>query len=304
MMHLIGAVSANESTGREVMGNGLWNLLASFLINSETRSRSGLTMSPDAKAIALEGRLRDCRNVMTLGVRPNFSDYNPREVDLIRRAAKIYYPSLFYAELFDTMGKPTFPSYHCYKFVQDKIKQTALFELLNISHPRTRVFYGKRQKNTIVDHFEFPFIAKIARGSAMGRGVYLIQNPTDLEAYLQQADIAYIQEYLPVDRDIRVVIIGKRTVHAYWRLAPENEFRTNVAVGGIISLDSVPGEALDLALHIGHTCRWDDVGIDICRHKGKYYVLEANMKYGKEGFRQAGIDYTQMMEDMIENEEI
>lgn len=263
-----------------------------------------MTMSPNTKVIALEGRLRDCRNVMTLGVRPNFSDYKPREMDLIRNAAKIYYPSPFYAELFDTMGKPTFPSYHCYKVVQDKIKQTALFELLNISHPRTRVFYGTRQKKTIVDRFPFPFIGKIARGSAMGRGVYLIQNPTDLEAYLQEADIAYIQEYLPVDRDIRVVIIGNRIVHAYWRLAPENDFRTNVAVGGKISLDSVPGEALDLSLHIGHTCRWDDVGIDICRHNGKYYVLEANMKYGKEGFRQAGIDYTQMMEDMIENEEI
>jgi ribosomal protein S6--L-glutamate ligase len=46
------------------------------------------------------------------------------------------------------------------------------------------------------------------------------------------------------------------------------------------------------------------VGIDICRHNAKYYVLEANMKYGKEGFRQAGINYTQLMEDMIENEEI
>jgi hypothetical protein len=28
------------------------------------------------------------------------------------------------------------------------------------------------------------------------------------------------------------------------------------------------------------------------------------MKYGKEGFRQAGIDYIQMMESMIENGEI
>jgi len=261
-------------------------------------------MGKTIKVIALEGRLRDCRNVITLRVRPNFSDYQPREMDLIRNANKIYYPSLFYAELFDTMGKPTFPSYHCYKFGQDKIKQTALFELLNISHPRTRVFYGKRQKKTITDHFAFPFVAKIARGSAMGRGVYLIRNSSDLEAYLQQAGIAYIQEYLPVDRDIRVVIIGNRIVHAYWRLAPANEFRTNVAVGGKISLDPLPGEALDLALHIGQTCRWDDVGIDICRHNAKYYVLEANMKYGKEGFRQAGIDYTQLMEDMIENEEI
>jgi ribosomal protein S6--L-glutamate ligase len=261
-------------------------------------------MGKTTKVIALEGRLRDCRNVITLGVRPNFSDYDADEVALIRNAEKIYYPSPFYAELFDTIGKPTFPSYHCYKFVQDKIKQTALFELLDIPHPRTRVFYGKRQKKTIADHFVFPFIGKVARGSAMGRGVFLIQNPDDLAAYLQSVDVAYIQEYLPVDRDIRVVIIGKRIVHSYWRLAPANEFRTNVAVGGQISLEPVPGKALNLAMHIGCTCRWDDVGIDICQYNGKFYVLEANMKYGKEGFRKAGIDYTRLMEEMIANEEI
>ena len=62
--------------------------------------------------------------------------------------------------------------------------------------------------------------------------------------------------------------------------------------------------ALDLASHTARLCQWNDVGIDICRHEGHYYVLEANMKYGKEGFRQAGINYTQLMEDMIENEEI
>ena len=261
-------------------------------------------MKTDIKAIALEAHLRDCKNVITLGVRPNFSDYEPGEVELIRQADKIYYPSSFYAELFDTMGKATFPSYHCYKFGQDKIKQTALFELLDVPHPRTRAFYGKRQKKTITDHFTFPFIGKVARGSAMGRGVYLIENPTNLDAYLQEVDIAYIQEYLPVDRDIRVVIIGNRIVHAYWRIAPANEFRTNVAVGGRVSLDPVPEAALDLALHIGRSCRWDDVGIDICQHSGHYYVLEANMKYGKEGFRKAGIDYTQLMEDLIANEEI
>ena len=91
------------------------------------------------KAIALEARLRTCRNVLTLGVRPNFSDYSQQEADLIRNAAKIYYPTTFYADLFDAMGKITFPSYHTYKCVQDKIKQTALFELLSIPHPKTRV---------------------------------------------------------------------------------------------------------------------------------------------------------------------
>ena len=261
-------------------------------------------MSVTDKAIALEGRLRDCKNVLTLGVRSNFSDYSPREAELIRSARKIYYPSPFYADLFDAMGKQTFPSYHNYKCVQDKIKQTALFEMLNIPHPRTRVYYGKRQKNFITEHFMFPFVAKIPRGSAMGRGVYLIQDEKQLANYLNLTNVAYIQEYLPVDRDIRVIVIGDKVVHAYWRIAPENDFRSNIAVGGTVSVDAVPAQALDLALHTARICRWDDVGIDICRYQNKFFVLEANMKYGKEGFRRAGIDYVGLMEEMISNEEI
>jgi ribosomal protein S6--L-glutamate ligase len=256
------------------------------------------------KVIALEARLKNCKNVVTLGVRPNFSDYSRTEADLIRKAEKIYFPTTFYAELFDAVGKKTFPSYHNYKCVQDKIKQTALFNLLEIPHPRTRVFYGKRQKSSICEHFQFPFIAKVPRGSAMGRGVYLIRNREDLDSYISRSNVAYIQEYLPSDRDIRVVVIGDRVVHAYWRIAPSGEFRSNVAVGATISLDPVPKNVLDLALDTAQRCRWDDVGIDIIEHDKNLYVLEANMKFGKEGFRKAGIDYIKLMESMIENGQI
>lgn len=255
-------------------------------------------------AIALENRLKGCRNVLTLGVRPNFSDYSPEEAALIRAASKIYYPTTFYADLFNSAGKTTFPSYHTYKCVQDKIKQTALFELLQIPHPKTRVFYGRRQKSKIREYFRFPFIAKIARGSAMGRGVFLIQNEQDLLDYNRTADVSYIQEYFPIDRDIRVVVIGDRIVHAYWRIAGPADFRCNVAAGATISLEEVPSEALNLASICARECGWDDVGIDICCFKGRCYVLEANMKYGREGFRKAGIDYTKLMQEMIENGEI
>jgi ribosomal protein S6--L-glutamate ligase len=256
------------------------------------------------EVIALEARLRNCKNVRTLGVRSNFSDYSPREAQLIRQATKIYYPTPFYADLFDTIGKATFPSYHTYKCVQDKIKQTALFELLDLPHPRTRVFYGKRQKSAILDYFLFPFIAKIPRGSALGRGVFLIHNDAELCNYLDQVTPAYIQEYLPIKRDIRVVVIGNRIIHSYWRIAPAHEYRSNLALGGRIELDNVPDAALKLALQVARACRWDDVGIDVCEHHGRFYVLEANMKYGKEGFRQAGLDYHRLMESMIANEEI
>ena len=256
------------------------------------------------QVLALEARLRGCRNVRTIGVHPNFSDYSPSDVKRIRAAETIYYPTAFYADLFDAVGKTTFPSYHNYKCVQDKIKQTALLLLAGLPHPFTRVFYGKRQQSKIERYFSLPCIAKEPRGSAMGRGVFLIANRQDLEEYLDDRHVAYIQQLLPIDRDIRAVVIGGQVVHAYWRIAGEGEFRTNVACGGRISLDPVPEAALDLARRTAQVCGWNDVGIDICCHDGQYSILEANMKYGREGFRAAGIDYFEMMERLIDDGKI
>ncbi|MFW5901608.1 MAG: ATP-grasp domain-containing protein [Thermodesulfobacteriota bacterium] len=253
---------------------------------------------------ALESRLAGCRNVVTLGVRPNFSDYSGAEAELLRGAEKIYYPSTYYADLFAAMGRQTFPSAHTYRFVQDKIKQTTLFQFLNIPIPRTRFFYGRRKAEKILACFDFPFVAKIARGSALGRGVYLIESREDLERYCESAGVAYIQAYLPVDRDVRVVVIGSRVRHAYWRIAGPGEFRNNVEQGGCISFSPVPQEALRLARETARRCGWDDVGMDICIYEGSPYVLEANMKYGKQGFHKAGIDYVKLMETMIDNGEI
>ncbi|MBW2646400.1 MAG: RimK family alpha-L-glutamate ligase [Deltaproteobacteria bacterium] len=256
------------------------------------------------KKVALEHRLRRCKNVITLGVRPNFSDYKDWEQELIRNSSVIYYPTVFYADIFDTIGKRTFPTYHTYKFTQDKIKQTTLFRLLDIPHPKTRFFYGNRQKGSIPDRFQFPLIGKIPRGSAFGKGVYLIRDKQELADYIQLTHVAYIQEYLEFDRDLRVVIMGNRIIHAYWRIAPEGDFRTNVSQGGEISFDNIPEEGLDLALNTARQCRFDDVGLDICFARGRYWVLEANMKYGKKGFKKAGINYYQLVDEMIDRGEL
>ena len=255
----------------------------------------------DRKVIALEARLRDCRNVITLGVLPNFTDYSDADRRLIEGADRIYYPTEFYALLFSAIGKPTFPGYLTYACAQDKIRQTGLFQVAGIPHPRTRTFFGRRQQEKITRMFSFPFIAKVARGSAMGRGVRLIESQEDLDDYCRENHAAYIQEFLPARKDVRVVVVGRRAVHAYWRLAPADDFRCNVAAGGRVSLETVPDEAVRLAEYTAAVCNWDDVGIDLMPCEGGYMVIEGNMKYGKEGFRRAGMDYARLMEQLIDD---
>ncbi len=115
---------------------------------------------------------------------------------------------------------------------------------------------------------------------------------------------AYIQEYIPVDRDIRVVIIGEKIRMAYFRVSVNNDFRTNVSQGGKILFDPVPDKALNLALDTAKKCGWNDVGIDIIKKNNEFLIIEANMKYGTQCFKAANIDYKKMLEELILKKEI
>ncbi|NIA09119.1 MAG: ATP-grasp domain-containing protein [Nitrospiraceae bacterium] len=262
------------------------------------------TSSQQPLRIALAYHLSHCPAVLTLGVKTNLADYSPRDRALIQNASKIYFPTIFYADALDAMGKEIFPSVQCYRYLGDKIRQMLLFDLLAIPMPKTRIFYGKRQRETVKDYFGFPCIGKVPVGSSRGEGVYLIRGQDDLEAYLSKVNVAYIQQYIPIKKDIRVVILGRHIIHAYWKKSASGEFRTNVARGGKVLLDPVPKEALALALDVAIRCRFDHVGLDICRSQNKFLVLEANMNFGTHGFQEAGIDYKALLCNMVRSNEI
>jgi ribosomal protein S6--L-glutamate ligase len=238
--------------------------------------------------------------VRPVGVRTNWEDY-PEEVrEAFLKATRVYYPSVLYEELCRTLGKETFPRNY-YRFMGNKILQTQLFQLLEVPHPRTRLYYGRKRLERIKDAFPYPLVAKTPLGSSKGKGVYLVDNDTELQDYLDDHRPAYIQEYLPIDRDLRVVLIGGRVVHAYWRIRCPGEFRDNVARGATISFENVPAEGLRFALDVARKCSFDEVGMDICRVDGRYFILEANMVYGLEGFRQAGLDLCAALGKMLDD---
>ncbi len=250
------------------------------------------------KKIALGKRLRHSPLVQTLGLRPNFEDYSEIELDLLRNADTIYYPSTLYEDIFLALGKRVFPANY-YRYMGDKIKQTELFTLLGIPHPRTRIYRDNPRALQILADFSFPFIAKIPRGSSQGRGVFLIRSREALQAYLQEYAPAYIQEYLAIDRDLRVVLVGAKVVHAYWRIARPGEFRSNVSLGGRISLENIPDDALRFAERVARLCKFDEVGLDICTCEDKYLVIEANMVYGLKGFETAGLNIYQLISKRV-----
>ncbi|UCF85828.1 MAG: RimK family alpha-L-glutamate ligase [Desulfobacteraceae bacterium] len=257
----------------------------------------------DTPFIALGSRLKGVPEVLTLGVRPNFFDYPAPERELILSAEIILYPTLNYAQFLTTMEKRIFPGLETYLYADEKIKQTTLFNMLEIPHPRTKIYYHLHHKE-ILREFSFPFVAKLARRSARGRGVFKIHNSEELENYLDLTQIAYIQEYLPHDRDLRVVLINYNPILAYWRIRSPGNFRTNLSQGGKISFDDIPIGGVRLAQNSALRCKFDDVGLDLIKCQGTWYVIEANMKYGRKGLKMMGLDLKEIMRQKLLNGEL
>jgi ribosomal protein S6--L-glutamate ligase len=248
--------------------------------------------------VSLGKRLRKS-SVACFGINPNWNDY-PEEIrKKIADASKVFYPGPVYEQILIACGKDIFPRNY-YLFLGNKIAQSDLFQLLEIPHPKTRIYYGRNRLFRIDEDFTYPFVAKTPVGSSQGLGVFLIQEPEELSKYLESHNPAYIQEFLPLNRDLRAVIIGGSVVHAYWRIHRPGDFRNNVSRGGRISFENVPEAALDFARSVALRCRFDEVGLDICEHESNYFVLEANMVFGLEGFREKGMDIHEILARMAE----
>jgi len=249
--------------------------------------------------VALGSRLMGLPEIRTLGVKVNFCDYTPQEQQLIFDAKIILYPTLNYAQFLTTMGKEIFPSLETDLYADDKVKQTTLFYMLSIPHPRTRFYYYRKCQSQILDDFSFPFVAKIPRASARGRGVFLITGVDELKAYLKRTNIAYIQKYLPHDRDLRVVLLNYQPIIAYWRYPAPGDFRTNLSRGGSLQFADLPEDGLALAREYSRKCRFNDVGLDLLKSEGKWYLIEANMKYGRKALKMKGMVLKNIIRDKL-----
>ena len=234
-----------------------------------------------------------------MGVKPSFAEYEPWERDLLFSGRTIYFPTERFIDTFRCKGIPTYPNWRYYRYIGNKFRQTLLFQSMSVPHPRTKIYWGPRKMREITKDFSFPFIAKTGKGSSKGRGVYLIRNQSDLDAYCLTIRCAYIQEYIPVKQSARVVLLNGHVVKAYWLKAPDKSFLTNLYQGGTISTEPVPQEVLELARTVAVECGFDEVGLDIIRGKDNYYVLEANMVFGTKGLEKAGLELHQVRRDML-----
>ncbi|HKI73744.1 MAG TPA: hypothetical protein VJ998_03840, partial [Pseudomonadales bacterium] len=206
-------------------------------------------------------------------------------LDLLRAAECVLFAEYWQigAVVF-ALKRRVFPSLPSYLLGHDKIEMTRAFQALVPGHiPETRIAANTpTHAEALWQAMNLPFVAKLRR-SAEGRGVWLIEDSRDWQRYLALTDVLYVQEQLPIDRDIRVVIVGTEPIASYWRLQSADGFHNNIARGGVLDYSPVPHEAIDLAVTVARELGVDHAGFDVAMVGSTPYLLEFNRLFGNQG---------------------
>ena len=254
--------------------------------------------------VAIGEQLRNCSQVITLGVRSQIGDYTERERELLRAADIIFYPTARFVDLFATLGKVTFPTVNCYRLRGERLKHVALLRMLKVSYPRTRVYYGEKQKQEILEDFALPVIAKKPRGSKAGKDVFLIEDNKKLEWYTRNFNPAFIQEHVLPQMELRVVVINYHKVFGSYRRVEGGDPRVNSEHVNEWQTEEMPAEAITMGKNIAQQGGLSDVTVEMIFDGRQFQVIELGFQDDEIGDFHPGQERFKTILEMIEKGEL
>ena len=139
----------------------------------------------------------------------------------------------------------------------------------------------------------YPIIIKPIK-TGKGRGIEKLEDPKQLSEFIKKANdeerpagYYLIQEFIPYEKDLRVLIIGDH-VYAMRRFPKEGDFRANFSLGGTVEIITPDEETKALAMKALHCIGLSIGGVDVLiTSEGKRYILEVNHNPGIEGIESA-----------------
>ncbi|GGA72360.1 hypothetical protein GCM10011369_12670 [Neiella marina] len=145
--------------------------------------------------------------------------------------------------------------------------------------PKTEIFYVREQANTFLRQTTYPKIIKRSYGPSNYGGYYVhkVDSYSEAEALLDNKRYLpiYVQDFVPMQADIRVMLVGHKPVCAFWRRPPEGEWLTNTSQGGSMDYQNVPQRALDIAVEASRAANAEYWACDIALgHDNEFRILE------------------------------
>ncbi len=145
--------------------------------------------------------------------------------------------------------------------------------------PHTEIFYIPQKAQSYLASATYPKIIKRSYGPSNYGGyfVHKVDSFEEAQSLLSEKRYypVYVQDFVPMEADIRVMLIGHKPVCAFWRRPPEGEWLTNTSQGGSMDYQGIPKSVLDLATKTSKAANAEYWACDIALGKdGKLRILE------------------------------
>jgi ribosomal protein S6--L-glutamate ligase len=168
------------------------------------------------------------------------------------------------------------------KLCANKLETYLRLEKNNIDTPRTVFIDNVDDLDDSLNKIgnKFPIIIKLIQG-AEGIGVSKVDSYDSLKSVLQtiwkQGGVTILQEYKPIDYDVRTLVLNGEIIAATKRNKVKSDFRTNKALGSKIEPYNLTENEKKIVLRSAKSIgNGYYLGVDHIVSKGKPYILEVN----------------------------
>ena len=195
-----------------------------------------------------------------------------------------YFRGLHIAAILEKAGLKVINSFDVSLICGNKVFTNLALVEAGVPIPKTLLAFTRDGALKALDAIGFPAVMKPVIGS-WGRLIALVKDRDSAQAIIESREqirnallqIYYVQEYVNrPPRDIRVLVIGDEAVAASYRYSPKDDWRTNVARGGVSKPCRLTDDLADLALRAAEAVGGGVLAVDCMESPSGILVHEVN----------------------------
>ncbi|TVP40627.1 lysine biosynthesis protein LysX [Candidatus Nitrosocosmicus arcticus] len=259
-----------------------------------------------AKQNQIDLRLIDCRDLV-LFLNEDSKRFKDR---VILQRCISYFRSLHSTAGLEGLGARMINSLYTSFMCGNKLISHIELQKNGIQTPNAMCAFSTSSSIEAAKKFGYPIVIKPTVGS-WGRLIGLLNDEEAVKAVLEDREhmfpiyhINYFEEFIKrPPRDIRAIVIGDEVVAAIYRYSGNNEWKTNMALGGHASPCPITTELEDICIKSSKIFKGDIVGVDLMESEKYGLVVHEvnNTTEFKNTVRVTGVDIPGLIVDYMVN---
>ena len=197
-------------------------------------------------------------------------DKSPHCNDIILQRCVSYYNNLHSTAAFEGLGAKIINSLYTAIMCGNKLFTHMELSKTGVAIPKAFCAFSRESALAGLNSYGYPKVIKPVVGS-WGRLIALLKDKEGAEAVIEDREhmyplyqVYYFEEFVKrPPRDIRCIVVGDKVAAAIYRYSGDNEWKTNMALGGKAEACKVTNEMENLCLRAAKTMKGEILGVDL-----------------------------------------